>query len=125
MHRVGTQAFLPSDSADQRYAAIFEDDGQTGYFYGAQYSEPGSKDFSILDALHVYNVASVVDKEAIYPIEILWWPDRRRVGLFIERRCHAIFDFDLNRAICRTGFPPASGNFTNSHAWDESLVPMR
>jgi hypothetical protein len=122
-HRVGTEASLASDSPDRMYAAIFEDDGQTGYLYGAQYATPGGKDFSILDALHIYNAAQVVDKKAVYPLRIMWWPDRHRVGLFIEGGCHAIFDFDLNRAVCRTGFPPASGKFTNTHSWDESLLP--
>jgi len=38
-HRVGKEAFLAGDSPDRRYSAIFEDDRETGYFYGCELSE--------------------------------------------------------------------------------------
>lgn len=121
-HRVGTVEFLAADSPDGRYSAIFEDDGDTGYFYGAEFSQTKKGEFQILDAVHIYNVAAVVDKEAEYPIEIRWLSDRHRVGLFIEGYCHAVFDFDKKRAASRDGFPPASGKYAPSHDWDDALL---
>jgi hypothetical protein len=121
-HRVGKDASLAADSPDRRFSGIFEDDGDTGYFYGAQFSETEAGKFTILDALHIYNVAAVVDKQSEYPIEIRWAANQHRVGLFIEGYCHAVFDFDAKRAACRDGFPPASGNFASTHEWDEALL---
>ena len=121
-HRVGEEAFLPSDGPGGTYSAVFEDDGDTGYFYGLDTTREQAGDNPILDALQVYSVAAVEDREASYPIEIRWAAEGNRAGLFIEGRCHAIFDFDLRRAVCRTGFPESSGEFTPSHDWDETLV---
>jgi hypothetical protein len=33
-----------------------------------------------------------------------------------------VFDFDMNRAVWRTGFPPASGRFSTTHDWDDELA---
>lgn len=121
-HRIGKDGFLAGDSPDRRFSAIFEDDGETGYFYGAQLSPTEAGKFTIVDALHVYNVAAVVDKESDYPVEIRWALSHHRVGLFIEGYCHAVFDFDQGRAVCRDGFPPASGKFGASHEWDDALL---
>jgi hypothetical protein len=121
VHRVGKDAFLACDSADRRFLAAFEDDGRTAYFYGGEFSGEAGK-FGIVDALHVYNVDAVVDKEADYPVEVRWAATGHRAGLFIEGYCHAVFDFDLRRAVCRSGFPPASGKFAESHDWDEKLL---
>lgn len=122
-HYVGTDQFLACDSADHNFLAAFEDDGQTGYFYGARMSETVKGKFEILDALHVYNVASVTDKDEVCRVEVRWARDgRHKAGLFIESYCHAVFDFDEKRAGCRSGFPPADGKFTNAHGWDDELL---
>ena len=99
---------------------VFEDDGETGYFYGLDLSR--SADIPIVDALHLYNVSTVADRENAYSIEIRWAEDRNRAGLFIAGRCQAVFDFDEKLAVCRSGFPPARGEFTSSHDWDEALT---
>ena len=121
--RVGTSQFLACGSSDNRYVAAFEDDGQTGYFYGCIATPNGPSKFQIIDALHIYNVASVTDKERASTLEVSWADNPpHRVGLFINGYCHAVYDFDLKRAGCRTGFPPADRRFTQSHAWDDSLM---
>jgi hypothetical protein len=116
--RVGREDFFGVDSLDGKFSAIFEDDGDTGYFYGLE----NGRDDPILDALHIYNVAQVTDPDAVYPTEIRWDKSGSRAGLFIDGKCHAVFDFTLRRAVCRTGFPPATGAFASSHEWDERLV---
>jgi hypothetical protein len=75
-----------------------------------------------VDALHLYNVEAVADRQSAYPVEIRWAEDRNRAGLFIAERCQAVFDFDEKRAVSRSGFPPASGDFTSTHDWDEALT---
>jgi hypothetical protein len=120
-HRIGRETILPSDSPNGTFSVVFEDDGDTGYFYGLDPSREVEGENPILDALHIYNAAQVVDQHAVYPIEIRWRETGHRAGLFIEGKCHAVFDFDEQRAVCRTGFPPATGGFATSHEWDETL----
>ena len=120
-HRAGQKAVLQADAPSKRYSVVFEDDGDTGYFYGLDPEAQEAAGNPIVDALHLYTVADVADRETAYPIEIRWAQDRNRVGVFIAGRCQAVFDFDEKRAVCRSGFPPASGRFTYSHAWDDSL----
>jgi hypothetical protein len=98
---------------------VFEDDGDTGYFYGLDLARP---DNPIVDALHLYNVSAVADRDHAYPVEIRWAEDRNRAGLFIAGHCQAVFDFDDNRAVCRTGSPPAQGDFASTHEWDDALT---
>jgi hypothetical protein len=121
-HRAGQEAVLQSDAPEGRYSVVFEDDGETGYFYGLDLTGAASADNPIVDALHLYNVSAVADRQNAYPIEIRWADGRNRVGLFIADRCQAVFDFDVNRAACRSGFPPARGEFTSTHDWDETLA---
>jgi hypothetical protein len=121
-HPAGQNAVLQVDAPGGRFSAVFEDDRETGYFYGLHLSTEESPESQIVDALHVYDVRAVADSENAYSVEIRWAQDRNRVGLFIAGICQAVFDFDAKRAVCRSGFPPASGDFTSSHDWDEALA---
>jgi hypothetical protein len=121
-HRVGNAVVHEAYSPDGRFSVFFEDDGESGYLYGLDLTDAAPEDMPIVDALFIYDVAAVADRHATYPVEIRWADDGHRAGLFVEGRCHAVFDFDQRRASCRTGFPPASGEFTASHEWDESLT---
>jgi hypothetical protein len=91
------------------YVVVFEGDGETGCFYGLDVSRPA--DNPIVDALHLYNVSAVADRENAYSIEIRWAEDRNRAGLFIADRCQAVFDFDEKIAVGRSGFPPPGFSF--------------
>jgi hypothetical protein len=119
-HRAGDAAVFEATSPSGQYAVVFEDDGETGYFYGLDLSRP--TDDPIVDALHLYSVSAVADRVHTYPIEIRWAVDRERAGLFIGGGCQAVFDFAERRAACRSGFPPPRGDFTATHQWDESLA---
>ena len=121
-HRAGQEAVLRADAPRGQYSVVFEDDGETGYFYGLDLTAAASADNPIVDALHLYNVSAVADRLTPHEVEIRWAEDRNRAGVFIAGRCHAVFDFDAKRAVCRTGFPPASGSFTSTHDWDEALA---
>jgi hypothetical protein len=120
-HRVGEAVALESEAPGGRYAVVFEDDGETAYLYGFDEAVEQVNGGPIVDALQIYDVASVADRDSDVRIEVRWGDGRNRVGLFIDGRCHAVLDFDNGRAICRSGFPPASGSFTTSHDWDDEL----
>src|SRR6266487_4128432 len=70
---VGTSALIPCDSNHKPYAVMFEDDGETGYFYACTVTAIGSP--RILDAVHIYNVKDVLDKDEASEIKIGWSPD--------------------------------------------------
>ena len=105
---VGQDTFIDSISPAKAYAVMFEDNRETGYFYAAN-TEPA---LQILDALHIYNVVSVVDKEKPCTIQIIWSDDGLIASLLINSYCHAIFDFDKRAGYCRNGFPEISSAWT-------------
>jgi hypothetical protein len=58
---IGGQETVVEGAAPQgSFVAVFEDDGQTGYFYGLEGSQGKNP---IRDTLHVYNVRNVIDRE--------------------------------------------------------------
>jgi hypothetical protein len=69
---VGNPIIIPQDSPNGRYSALFEDEGETGYFYAVDFSR--SPD-SIVDAVHIYNVADVVDRDKPSQVKIIWSDD--------------------------------------------------
>lgn len=104
---VGEETFFDSSSLTTSFGVIFEDDLTTGYFYAIS-REPEVK---ILDALHIYNVADVIDKEKPCKIQIVWTDDELIASLLINDYCHAIFDFNNKAGYCRTGFPENNTNW--------------
>jgi hypothetical protein len=105
---VGQDSYFDSISPVNNYAVVFEDNQETGYFYAAN-TEPN---LQILDALHIYDVANVIDKEKPCTIQIIWSDDGLIASLLINSYCHAIFDFDKRAGYCRNGFPVISSVWT-------------
>ena len=119
---VGSPVVVEGPAPASSYGVLFEDDGTTAYFYGLDSSQPGSP---IVDALHIYNVVSVADKEVRSKVEIAWSTDSRKAVLFINHYPHAVFDFEARRGYCRTGFPPADRGWTeHSHEWSDAAVDL-
>ena len=114
----GEGPFLACDSPAGRYRAIFEDDGATGYFYALDIAlgqEP------IVDALQIYSVAQVTDRDKANRVNIAWSSDGAAASLLINGYAHADFDFNRQRGWCRSGFPPPSAQSPwdqQSHAWN-------
>src|SRR6266567_1209732 len=84
---VGIAALLQEDSPSHRWSAFFEDDGETGYLYAV---DPERADNSILDAVHIYNVASVVDRQKPSVLSIVWSADESKCALLINDYPHAV-----------------------------------
>ena len=121
--RVGEETFIQGPSPTPPFNVVFEDDGDTGYFYALDTSRENNP---ILDALHIYNVANVTDKHLPSIAEIIWSPDSKKAALLINKYPHAIFDFSTRRGYCRTGFPPpAKDGWTQyNHAWDDKAQEL-
>ena len=114
---VGTPEVLQSFFEYVPYGVVFEDDGDTGYFYAA------SKD-GILDALHIYNVEDVSDKHIPNHVLILWDDACTLVALCINDYIHAVYDFVEQAGYCRNGFPETDGEWVKveNRVLDDELL---
>jgi hypothetical protein len=104
---VGEDTFIDS-TAENDQAVYFEDNEETGYFYAVDRSAGGVE---ILDALHIYDVANVVDRQIPSTLKILWTEDESKAFLSINGYYHAVFDFKNRAGYCRNGFPETRRNW--------------
>jgi hypothetical protein len=111
---VGRAAVIEGPSPKGSLIAVFEDDGETGWFYAVDTSREQDP---IRDAVHVYDVAQVVHREVPSVVKVGWSLDSRKAILLINDYPHAIFDFELGRGFCRTGFPPG-------HDWSDEAMAL-
>jgi hypothetical protein len=120
---VGQPTVIKGLSPSAHYGVTFEDNGQTGYFYALDFSRV---DNQLVDALHIYNVEQVVDRDKPSVVQLAWSPDGLKAVLLINGHPHAVFDFDARRGYCRTGFPPPPyPHWTeHDHAWDDRAVDV-
>jgi len=120
--RPGTATWVASDSPSTHFSGVFEDDGTTGYFYA--YDRKAKP--PILDAVHIYNAANVVDADRDSEAEIRWSPDGMKAGLLINDYLHALVDFEARVAYCRSNFPPPSGAWAGSSRvpWRDALADL-
>jgi hypothetical protein len=121
---VGNPIVLEGAAPQGSLVAVFEDDGDTGYFYALDTSV---EDSPFQDAVHIYNTASVADRDKPVLATIGWSIDNKKVVLLINDHPHAIFDFDGQQGYCRTGFPPPNpdGKWSlDGHSWSESAINL-
>lgn len=120
--QVGIETFIPCDSKQKPYAVVFEDNSETGYFYACKVSK--NSQLNILDAMHIYNVKNVADKNIPSVITIGWSPIGKQSILLINKYPHAVFDFANQKAYCRTGFPPVTENqwCQNDRQWNDLVL---
>lgn len=109
-----------SKNLNEEFGVVFEDDGDTGYFYATNAAHT-----EIYDALHLYDRPSAKAVEPGDKIFIVWNSSRLKAGIYYHDRFQAIFDFPTKRGICRNNFgvstPTQSGWSAQGHAWDESM----
>src|SRR2546426_2917806 len=99
------------------FGVVFEDDGETGYFYAT------TESFDTLDALPLYDKRDPAEPRIGETVYIVWQPVLRKAGIFYDDTFHAVIDFRNRKACCRSGFPPKSGSWcTSSHKWDDRLA---
>jgi hypothetical protein len=119
---VGEEQFVEGSAPGGRYAAIFEDDGDTGYFYALDLSHAEQP---VQDALHIYNVVNIVNRDTLSTVTIGWSADSQKAALLINGNAHAVVDFSTKRGYCRTGFPPPSAESGwTGHDWDDAAVDL-
>jgi len=121
---VGQDTVVEGAAPEGHFAAVFEDDGTTAYFYALDTSVEKQ---SIQDAMQIYNVANVTDRSKASVVKVGWSVDSQKVVLIINGYPHAVFDFREKQGFCRTGFPPAPSNglwSIQGHAWSEAALEL-
>lgn len=119
---VGEPLTVEGPSPSSNFGIVFEDDGETGYLYGLDFSR---EENPILDALCIYNVEAVADRDKPSKVQLIWSSDGLKAALLINRYPHAVLDFEARRGYCRTGFPPADPKWTKfDHSWDDSAIEL-
>jgi len=118
---MGTPITLECPSPKTSFAVIFEDDGETGYFYGLNLE---NKKQPVLDSLHIYNIKDVLDSNVSLKVEIIWSQDGLKSRLEINGFPHAVFDFESRKAYCRSNSPRPDRRFTNSHQWSDEALDL-
>jgi len=121
---VGVATVVEGWAPDRDFLAVFEDDEETGYFYAVDAATAANP---IQDALHIYNVSSVTDREKPSVAKIGWSPDSTKVVLLINGFPHGIFDFEARRGYCRTAFPepnPSSAWGKYRHEWSDDAIQL-
>src|SRR5262249_10852245 len=94
----------------ENYEVVFEDDGETGYFYALDYGI--SKEHPIQDAALVYQRLAPREVE----IDIVWSKTYPRAFLFGDRQSQVVFAFDLKKCWAHSNFP--SGKWGDK-TWDD------
>ncbi len=119
---VGEAVVVEGPSPRSHYRAVFEDDGETGYFYGLDFSR---EDQPIVDARHIYNVEQVSDRSTPSVVQIVWSEDGLKAALLINEYPHAVIDFAARRAYCRSAFPPPDEKWSqHDAAWDDDAMDV-
>jgi len=123
--RVGRPLVVDADSPAGRYAAVFEDDGESGLFYAVDTDVEDAN--PVQDALLVYVAVDVTDAALESTLEIGWSDDGRKALLLINDQPHAAFDFDRRQGWCLTGLPEAAVNKSWSKSerqWSEDVEAL-
>src|ERR1700679_2690192 len=97
------RAFLSSNSTAVPWTAVFEDEGPAGYFYACDRSQE-THDHSIMDAMLIYNVASLDDSGRERIASIQWSRDGMRCVLYLDGVAQAMLDFATRLSFCRSNF---------------------
>lgn len=121
--KVGHAIVIEAPASEGACVVVFEDDGDTGYFYAL---DTTAVENPIQDALHIYNGADISDRDKPSEVKIGWSTDSRKAVLLINDYPHAVFDFDAKQGYCRSGFPPQVGNgwSEQGHEWDDAALNL-
>jgi hypothetical protein len=135
----GQDLFIESFSPENKFGTVFEDDGDSAYFYAVEKDNEGAG-LRVLDALHIFETDEGGDEGAEIgqapnsegrqrsdggaddklrltagqPVRLLvvWSRDWEKCALVIGGLCHAIFDFKAHGGYSINEFPPPNDLWT-------------
>jgi hypothetical protein len=94
------KAFLSVNSPIVPWTVVFEDEGIAAYFYACDRSRE-TQDEAILDAMLIYNVSALKEKETERLATIQWSRSGLQAALYLDGTAQALFDFAAHRGHCR------------------------
>lgn len=106
----GEDHFVESFSPENNYGVVFEDDGETAYFYAVE-KDPEGPGLKVLDALHIYETEEDSPREPA-KLVIVWSRDWKKCALVLNGFCHALFDFAIHGGYNINEFPPPNDFWT-------------
>jgi hypothetical protein len=120
------RAFLSSNSPAVPWTAVFEDEGPAGYLYACDRSQQ-TQEHSIMDAMLIYNVASLPEPDRERIASIQWSRDGQQCAFYLDGSAQAFIDFAAHTSFCRSNFPnylDEQGDRwrKSSHAWDDAAL---
>jgi hypothetical protein len=105
----GEDLFIESFAAENSYGVVFEDDGETAFFYAVQKMEG---ELRILDALHIYEADEEADPLPPAELKIIWSRDWLKCALVIDGHVHALYDLEAHGGYNINEFPPPNDFWT-------------
>lgn len=122
LHKIGNvQQFGTHSNKQENLAVMFEDDGQTAYFYAIDMN----KNESVVDSLHVYNVESIVNVELQNEckLQICWSEGGNVAILLLNDQPYAAFDFVKLIGYNHSHFPePELGSMWSREKLDHNFI---
>jgi hypothetical protein len=121
----GEDLFVESFSPENRYGVVFEDDGESAYFYAVEKDEQG-EGLRVLDALHIHEEDDPEDEDDAQEddepadLKIIWSRDWQKCALVLDGFVHALFDFENQGGYNINEFPPPNDFWTQG---DRKLTP--
>jgi hypothetical protein len=120
------RAFLSSNSPVVPWTAVFEDEGPAGYLYACDRSQQ-TQEHSIMDAMLIYNRASLEDNARERIASVQWSRDGQQCVLYLDGNAQAFIDFASHTSFCRSDFPnyiQEQGDTwrKSTHAWDDATL---
>ena len=106
----GQDTFIESFSPENNFGVVFEDDGETAYFYALE-KDPASQEQRVLDALHIYETEEGMEEKQ-FSLFMIWSKDWLKCALVIDGICNALFDFENQGGYNLNEFPPPNGIWT-------------
>ncbi|WP_273381856.1 DUF2251 domain-containing protein [Actinobacillus porcinus] len=102
------------------FVVMFEDDGETGYFYALDLRNQESP---VVDSLFVYSSNDIENKHEARQLQICWTEDGNQAFLLINGYPHASFDFTRLVGYNHSKFPtPEFGSMWSREEINEDLV---
>jgi len=116
---MGKAMVLESDTPDGKRGVVFEDDGETGYFYARDYDVENKL---FVDAMHMYSVERSLNAGGSSAIRIIWSTDLSKSALLIDDSPQGVFDFTDRIGFCRDEFPkPDDETGWRRKAWSAQI----
>jgi hypothetical protein len=105
----GEDLFLESFAPENSFGVVFEDDGDTAFFYAV---EKTAEELRILDALHIHETDEESEPLPPAQLKIIWSRDWLKAALVIDGHVHALFDFEAHGGYNINEFPPPNDLWT-------------